>query len=85
MAGRFSLLIPTPDSVSLVNIALSFIVGVMGAVVGAVMAAFRVDKRIALLEQKIDITIDGPVGVVVRLANIEAAINARKIPHHTEH
>lgn len=70
-----------PENVSLVNVALSFIVGVLGAIVGAVMAAFRVDKRIALLEQKINISIDGPAGVITRLGNIEAALNARKIPH----
>jgi len=64
--------------ISVIQLGASFVIGSGGAVVGAVLTAFRVDKRIALLEQRIEISIDGEGGVIKRLANIEAAMNARR-------
>lgn len=64
----------------------TFIAGVIGTVVGAVLAMFKVSEKfvtvngqLALINQKITLLVEGPGGMLVRLANIEAAINARKV------
>ena len=69
----------TQTVIPLISLVSSFASGVVGTIVGAVLASFKVDKRMALLEQKITLLFEGPTGLLQRMSNLESAINARRI------